>query len=139
MRLKFDDIGGLQIADGGEIPLFIHRHKKYKVWCEIKRKSFVPFDLIHNMESKVGINALELFDKYEGDFGLLDERWASKKDRESISNFQMKVISEYVELLLDNKLSNLSDQYREGLLSKITILEEKIEGEVINILRKRYG
>lgn len=31
---------------------------------------------------------LEVYDKYDGDFGLLDERWASVEDRRKVSNEQ---------------------------------------------------
>jgi len=44
-------------------------------------------------------DVLDIYDKYEGDFGLLDERWASKKDREKVTMEQSSLFCEYLSLL----------------------------------------
>ena len=82
---------------------------------------------------------LEVFDKYEGDFGLLDEPWASKKDREKVSLKQSMVLGEYVDKLNLMKVENISDELRESTGARVIELEKSIDAEVVTIVRGRIG
>jgi len=82
---------------------------------------------------------LELYDKYEGDFGLLHERWADKRDREKVTREQCQLLGEYVEKLEFTRLDPVlfSAEMRESARKRIAELELVIDGEVIEILRRR--
>ena len=80
---------------------------------------------------------LDIYDKYEGDFGLLDEPWASKKDREIVSSFQSQLLSEYIEQLHFVKIENISNKMRTQTLERIRELEKYIDKDVIKILKSR--
>jgi hypothetical protein len=82
---------------------------------------------------------LDLYDKYEGDFGLLDERWADKRDREKVTREQCLVLGQYVDKLMFSQLEPglYSVQMTEAAVKRIAELEELIDDEVIEILRKR--
>lgn len=80
---------------------------------------------------------LDIYDKYEGDFGLLDEPWASKKDRDKVSFEQSKVLSEYIDLLQFVNVKNISNEIKNKTKTRIEELECMIENEVINILKER--
>lgn len=81
---------------------------------------------------------LEVYDQYEGDFGLLDERWASEKDRQRLTTEQMVLFSEYEDKLhlikLDTPAMSL---LRERALKRLPELEKVIDPEVVRIMRKR--
>lgn len=80
---------------------------------------------------------LELYDKYDGDFGLLHERWALEEDRTRFSPEQRRTLTEYVDTLYQVNVQALSAQMREGVLKRIAELEGSIDDEVIAILRRR--
>lgn len=82
---------------------------------------------------------LDLYDKYEGDFGLLHERSADKADREKATNEQCFILGQYVDKLEFTQLEPrlYSAQMTEAAWKRIGELEELIDDEVIAILRKR--
>jgi hypothetical protein len=51
---------------------------------------------------------LDLHDKYDGDLGLLDERWADKKDRELFTHEQMGTLGEYIHQVRFSQVEILS-------------------------------
>lgn len=80
---------------------------------------------------------LDIHDKYDREFGLLDEPWASKKDRDMVSSEQAMLLSEYADTLNFLKVEGVSEKMRLKALDKITELEGFIDNEVIDILKKR--
>jgi hypothetical protein len=82
---------------------------------------------------------LDLHDKYDGDLGLLDERWAIKEDRETFSSEQIRTLGEYVDKLHTSRVLNLAQEFRSRVETRIKELEERIEPEVVTILRKRIS
>lgn len=85
----------------------------------------------------VSRDILEIYDKYDGDFGLLDERWASEENRQKVTWQQTLLLSEYVEKLSLTKVDTFSAQMKDSFLVRIAELEEVIDCEVIEIIRKR--
>jgi hypothetical protein len=82
---------------------------------------------------------LEIYDKYEGDFGLLDEPWAKKKDRELVSSEQAQILSNFIEKLEFLNLNNISSDLRGKTIVEIKKLELQIDQDVIDIIRKRMN
>jgi len=85
---------------------------------------------------------LDFYDEYEGDFGLLDERWAPQKDRGRYEQFgreKASLLGEYVDKLHFVKMDKLSDQLRTDTAKRISELESLIAPEVITILRNRVS
>ena len=80
---------------------------------------------------------LDVYDKYDGDFGLLSEPWASKKDRNKVSLEQSMVLGEYIEKLNFIKISNLSTDLRNRVNERIIELEKLIEGDVAREIQSR--
>lgn len=85
----------------------------------------------------VGREVLDIYDKYDQDFGLLDERWASEKDRQKVTDEQCRLLSEYVEKLQVIKLDAYSDQMKEAAVTRIGEIERVMDREVVAILRER--
>lgn len=82
-------------------------------------------------------SVLDLYDKYEGDFGLLDEPWASEEDRKKLTNEQMMLFSEYVEMLHFIRMDTVSNELKERALVRLDELERVVDPSVIKILRGR--
>jgi hypothetical protein len=82
---------------------------------------------------------LEIYDKYEGDFGLLYEPWANKKDRELVSSEQAQTLSSFIEKLEFLNLNNISSDLRIKTIEEIVKLELQIDKEVIDIIRRRMN
>lgn len=82
---------------------------------------------------------LALYDDYDGDFGLLDECWARKKDRQRATPEQMQLFSEYVDKLRFIRLNPdlFHPQLMADAFKRIAELETIIDREVIEILRAR--
>jgi hypothetical protein len=82
---------------------------------------------------------LEIHDRYQGDFGLLDERWASEEDRQKVTAEQCHLLGEYVDKLHFIKLDPglYCVEMREDARKRIAALEKVIDAEVVAILRKR--
>lgn len=80
---------------------------------------------------------LDLHDKCNGDLGLLDEPWASKADRETFSDVQIRTLGEYLEKTRFAKVDCLSKELRQQIENRIKELEEKIDPKVITILQER--
>jgi hypothetical protein len=91
------------------------------------------------MSDFVTKDILDVFDKYEGDFGLLDEPWASKRDREKVSVKQSMILGEYVDKLILLKVENISHKLRESTMARIIELERSIDAQVVTIVRGRMG
>lgn len=89
------------------------------------------------MQYLVNKALLDLHDKYDGDLGLLDERWASKADREAFSSEQIRTLYEYIDKLGFAKVDCLSQEFRTRIENRIRELEELIDPEVVAILRER--
>lgn len=85
---------------------------------------------------------LDFYDEYEGDFGLLNERWAPQKDRDRYEQFgreKASLLGEYVDKLHFVKVDRLSDPLRSDTAKRIAELESIIAPEVITILRNRVS
>ena len=80
---------------------------------------------------------LDLHDKYDGDLGLLDERWASKQDREAFSSEPIRMLGEYIDQLQLAQVGRLAPDYRIRVEERIIELEQSIVPEVIEILKGR--
>ncbi|MGC4073107.1 MAG: hypothetical protein QM760_11410 [Nibricoccus sp.] len=80
---------------------------------------------------------LDLHDKYDGDLGLLDERWASQEDRDAFSSEQVRTLGEYIEKLRISKTGSLAQEFKSRVETRIKELEENIDPVVVEILRKR--
>lgn len=85
----------------------------------------------------VGKEVLDIYDKYDQDFGLLDERWASEKDRQKVTSEQCRILSEYIENLQVVKIEAYSAQMKEHALMRIGEIEKIMDHEVSEILRGR--
>lgn len=81
---------------------------------------------------------LDLWEKHDRDLGLLDERWASKKDRDSVSEEEAKVLGQYIDHLHYLKGENLSKDIRQRFMDTIDDLESYIEDEVVKKLRNEF-
>lgn len=80
---------------------------------------------------------LALHDKYDGDLGLLDERWASDRDRTAFSAGQIQTLGEYIDKLNLAYVEGLSEDLRARTTHRLQELEKQINPEVIQILRDR--
>lgn len=80
---------------------------------------------------------LELFDKYHGDFGLMEERWACKEDRQRLTLEQTMLFSEYIYNLEWLKTDPPYVQMKADALRRNSEIEKVMDPEVIEILRKR--
>lgn len=89
------------------------------------------------MKKIVTKKILNLYDKYEGDFGLLDEPWASKKDRQVVSFEQSQILSEYIDQSHFVNVENISKEMKNQTVKRISELEEFIDDEVIRIIKER--
>ncbi len=98
--------------------------------------------LLIQMAILVTKELLDFYDEYEGDFGMLDERGASQKDRDTHDRFgreKTSVLHEYVDKLHFVKVERLSDKLRADIVKRIAELESVIDPEVVAILRKRVS
>lgn len=82
---------------------------------------------------------LEIYDKYEYDFGLLDEPWAKKEDRDIVSSEQAQTLCNYIEKLEFINLNNISSDLRSKTIAEIEKLELNIDQEVIDIIKMRMN
>ena len=80
---------------------------------------------------------LDILDKYDGDLGLLSERWASQIDREEFTTEQPSVLGQYIDKLWFSEVDCLSVDLRARVEREIKELESHIEPEVVCILRGR--
>lgn len=82
---------------------------------------------------------LALYDKYDGDFGLISERWALKEDQNKATPEQMAIFGEYVDKLhfIQCDPALFHPPLMENALKKVAELETFIDGEVVAILRER--
>lgn len=78
---------------------------------------------------------LDLRDQYDGDLGLLDEPWATKKDRERFSREQIGTLGEYLRQVGLRKVDCLSSELRSQVDRRIAELEVLIEPEALAFLR----
>lgn len=85
----------------------------------------------------IGKEVLEIYDKYDCDFGLLDERWASEQDRQKVTLQQTMLLSEYVEKLHLVKCATFSVSLKAHALKRIEEIEKLMEPEVVETLRAR--
>jgi hypothetical protein len=80
---------------------------------------------------------LALHDKYDGDLGLLDERWADKRDRAMFSDEQIRTLGEYLDQLALAGVERLSSEFRMRVELRIEELERLMDPEVVAALRER--
>lgn len=94
------------------------------------------------MPALVTKDLLDFYDEFEGDLGLLDERWARQKDRDRHEQFGREAASllgEYVDKLHFVKVEALSEKLRSDTAKRIAELESVIDPEVVGILRRRIS
>jgi hypothetical protein len=89
------------------------------------------------MEYLVTKELLDLHDKYDGDLGLLDERWAAKEDGELFSSEQIRTLGAYLEQVRLRQLDILSPELRRKVEQRIGELESLIAPDVITTLQER--
>lgn len=89
------------------------------------------------MKHLVTKELLDLHDKYDGDLGLLDERWADKADRALFSSEQIRTLSEYLEQVRLRESPILSPELRSNIEQRINELEKLIAPDVIATLKER--
>jgi hypothetical protein len=85
----------------------------------------------------IGKDVLNLWDEYDQDFGLLDERWACEEDRRRLTPEQGKLFGEYLDSLLLMKVKVAAVQLKEEALQRINEIEKVMDPEVAEILKKR--
>ncbi|MEM1442001.1 MAG: hypothetical protein AAGF67_06635, partial [Verrucomicrobiota bacterium] len=78
------------------------------------------------MEYLVTKSLLDLHDEYDGDLGLLDERWASDEDRNAFTPEQMRTLGEYIDKLSLARVELLSQELRARTEQRIAELETAI-------------
>lgn len=94
--------------------------------------------LLNNMKSVIVTrDVLDIYEKYQCDFGLLDERWASKEDREKLTSEQKLIFGEFVDKLNWLKVENISKELRLSFEERIAELEKVIDPDVVKIIRER--
>ena len=89
------------------------------------------------MQYLVTKQLLALHDEFDRDLGLLDERWADKREREWFSAEQMRTLGDYLQQLALHRLDCLAPQYRKEVERRLDDLERLIDPEVVSILRER--
>jgi len=80
---------------------------------------------------------LALHDQYDGDLGLLDERWADKRDRERFSAQQMRTLGDYQQQLDLIQVDCLAPELRRRVEDRMIELERLIDPDVVATLRER--
>ena len=80
---------------------------------------------------------LDLHDKYGGDLGLLDERWAAKEDRGRFGREQIRTLGEHIEQLRLGQLETLSPELKRTVEQRIRVLQSLIAPDVVTILHER--
>lgn len=88
------------------------------------------------MQYLVYMDLLALYDKYDGDLGLLDERWAPR-DSELFSAEQMSTLGEYVDQVYFLESKTLAPELRNRVAKRVAELATRIDPEVVAILKKR--
>lgn len=82
---------------------------------------------------------LEIYDMCHQDLGLLDEHWASEKDRNRVTPEQALLLAEYVSKLHQVELDGFSHEMQENARERIRKIEEVTDPGVIGILRERIS
>lgn len=91
------------------------------------------------MNEKVTKKILDIYDKYDGDLGLLDERWAKETDKNSVSPRQSEILQGYISNLRLINNGNYSGDLLEKYKAKASQYEKFIDAEVIAIIRNRLN
>ena len=91
----------------------------------------------HAMPYLVTKELLALHDQYDGDLGLLDERWADKRDRERFSAEQMRTLGDYQQQLALIQVDCLAPELRRRVEDRMIELERLIDPDVVATLRER--
>lgn len=89
------------------------------------------------MDIIVTKEVLEIYDKYDQDFGLLHERWASEEDRQKVTPEQCHLLSDYVDKLYLIKLDAPSVEIKAKATKRLAEIEKVMDPEVVQTLRKR--
>ena len=89
------------------------------------------------MQYLVTKQLLALHDKYEGDLGLLDERWADKRERELFSAEQIRTLGGYLQQLALSGVDCLAPEFLKEVERRIDELELLIDPDVVSTLRDR--
>ncbi|MCX6836619.1 MAG: hypothetical protein NTX35_02255 [Verrucomicrobia bacterium] len=82
---------------------------------------------------------VELFIRYDGDLGLMDERWANPKDREAFGSEQLYTLGQSIDQVSLAKSPALSSEYRLQIENRIKDLQKQIEPEAIMLLQNWAG
>lgn len=89
------------------------------------------------MQYLVTKQLLALHDKYDGDLGLLHERWADKRDLGLFSAHQMMTLGDYLQQLALSGVDCLAPEFRKEVERRINELELLIDPDVVSTLRDR--
>ena len=92
---------------------------------------------LHPVNYLVTKELLDLHDKYDGDLGLLDERWAANEDRGRFSSEQIRILSEYIEQVRLGQSETLSPELKRTVEHRIGKLQPLIAPDVVFTLHKR--
>lgn len=91
------------------------------------------------MNKLVTKKILDIYYKYDEDLSLLNEPWAKKKDRETVSFEQAKVLGMYIDKMEFLKIEGISSDLRKKTYIEMLELEDYIERDVIIILKDRIN
>lgn len=88
------------------------------------------------MKKRISIDVLNLYYEYDKEFGLMDEPWGQKKDRESVTSDQIRIFEEYIDVIEFLKVENLHSDLRDKYNARAKNLEQYFEDEVLDILKR---
>jgi hypothetical protein len=91
------------------------------------------------MTTSLTKDLLALYDKYDGDLGLLDERWADKNDHGKFTNEQMRIFGQYIRNLMLIRNVHYSDKLKGKAIGEIIATEKIMDAEVAYELKRRLG
>ena len=88
---------------------------------------------------KINKEILNIYYKYDKDFGLLNEPWAKKEDKELVNFEVAQIFGKYIEglELVNNKF--ISEKLKEVTRNEIKEMELYFENDVIDLLKMEYG
>lgn len=83
---------------------------------------------------KIGLDKLIIYHKYDGEYALLFERWADKKDQNKISAEEFGIMDSIVDNLTMLRTNKYSKELVKNMKLELEIAKEKVTEEVFNFL-----
>ncbi len=91
------------------------------------------------MSVLVTMDVIQLWDKYDQDFGLLEEPWADKEDYHKFTSEALYTLAQYWNLCHEVKVKAYSDELRAKIQNQIDDLSSKISIEALEELHSRLN